>query len=587
MDSSDLLNAGIGVMLAASIFVTQKMADTRRAQHLWLLGVILLLATVPALNTATEVGVDYANRLNAGGPPVDVSPDTVITVWAALLCLILARKSWSTSNDVREMHSRRVWRLHSTALFGGFATSMGLLALGFQQIALLTAATSITAGWASAVFILKLQNWSVTASALAWLASLNAWMLSRSMEYEGASLTPETSAAILCLAQLSLAWHIFALYESCKQATLEGTAKTQRESPPGLGPSEDLISGWPRSIGPGEEQTSRQGEFLATMSHELRTPLSCIVAVSRLLSSNDDFGHRVRKDLGTVERLALQLLRTVDEGLAFIRDEPTDGAAATDQSVLMAHLLRDIKSLAAWLAQQHRNELVFLSVKNIPAQLCFDEQRVRQILINLITNATRYCQDGQITLGVALRDKQGKPHLEWLIEDTGVGMDATEQKLFFAPFTKSRNSQGLGLGLALVKRLVAEVGGQISLRSVKGQGTRFKVSFPVNFSERDSVLQGELEVDDIDPRTQATNSSPMALLPHSDILDLNLMQLRKIVKLGQLSEIEIWLKRAYALPGLSPESLRLLSRIREAVDVVDLDEVQSLLDQVDTPLSFI
>ncbi|MCY1372397.1 hypothetical protein D9M69_595990 [compost metagenome] len=79
----------------------------------------------------------------------------------------------------------------------------------------------------------------------------------------------------------------------------------------------------------------------------------------------------------------------------------------------------------------------------------------------------------------------------------------------------------------------------------------------------------------------------MALLPHDDLVELNLTRLRQLVKLGQLSEIEIWLNRAKTLHGLSSDSQRLLIKLDAAVKLVDLHEVQALIDQVDTPLSFV
>lgn len=330
---------------------------------------------------------------------------------------------------------------------------------------------------------------------------------------------------------------------------------------------------------------NRQTEFLATMSHELRTPLACVVGLSRMLAANEEFGSQIRRDMGTVERLAVQLLRTVDDGLAFVREEHLS-AQPTTQRVLMAQLLRDFKSLATWLAQQHRNEIRILQVKNVPSQLYFDEQRVRQILINLISNAARYCQDGRITIGVAMRTVQGGNVLEWLVEDTGRGMDEDEQRHFFDPFSKSRDSQGLGLGLALVRRLVTELGGALSLRSAKGEGTSFRVTIPVVLQD-ESGGQAEVEEDPLCGVADAQPSAPMALLPHDDLIRLDLGRLRQLVKHGQFSEIELWIAHAKSLPSLEADSIRLLLKIEAAAKVVDLEQVQALIDQVDTPLSFV
>lgn len=142
----------------------------------------------------------------------------------------------------------------------------------------------------------------------------------------------------------------------------------------------------------------------------------------------------------------------------------------------------------------------------------------------------------------------------------------------------------LWLCLALVKRLVHEVEGEIHLRSQKNQGTRIRVSIPVLI---EGQTQTDLEDDSDNPQNIERNSAPMALLPHSDLELLNLTKLKRLVKLGQLSEVEVWLSRARTLEDLGPESRHLLAKIEAAVKIVDLSEVQALIDEVDTPLSFI
>ena len=571
------------MLCAAFLFVINNAFTKKSSEYLWFLFVIALMITATYLDFSSATLAHTGSKEFQGIVSIEnIIRNSIDTIWMIAFVLLLAHKSHSIYECSFNARIKEAWRLHAIFMGGAFVICVFLTFITSENVTLAVGTLAIVFGWASAVYISNAANPLMMASAITWLSFFGLWMVMHLGQHTYKYDFGHLSTASLLLSQLALTWHIFVLLE--KKATenyvrLEGT-------PSHWPSSEQTISNWPSSLNGNEEHKARQGEFLATMSHELRTPLSCIIAVSRMLSGDEQTSKLIRKDMGTVERLALQLLRTVDEGLAFVRQEPPK-EVSTSQTVFMAHLLRDMKSVASWLAQQHRNSLVFLAVKNIPAQLCFDEQRVRQILINLISNATRYCQDGQITLGVAIREKAGKPHLEWLIEDTGCGMDIDEQKKFFAPFTKSRNSQGLGLGLALVKQLSSEIDGHVSLRSVKGQGTRFKVSIPVLFTDRDSVIQSELEQYEVDPESRTRIPSPIALLPNAEIQDLNLSKLRKIVKLGQLSEVESWIQKAYSLRNLSPESLRLLDRIKAAVAVVDLEEVLSLLDQVDTPLSFI
>lgn len=186
------------------------------------------------------------------------------------------------------------------------------------------------------------------------------------------------------------------------------------------------------------EAIERRREFLATMSHELRTPISCIAGMSRLIASAQGHDEILRKDMGTIERLAVQLINTVDSGLAFVRREP--GEQLRSDGVRMRWLLRDMRVVGEWLANQNRNAFEFFRFTEVPSRLFFDEQRMRQVLINLMSNAARYCQDGKVSLSLRIVTGGGgsSVHLVWYVEDTGRGMSEAEMKKYLQPFVKSR-----------------------------------------------------------------------------------------------------------------------------------------------------
>lgn len=338
-----------------------------------------------------------------------------------------------------------------------------------------------------------------------------------------------------------------------------------------------------------QEILDRKREFLATMSHELRTPISCIAGMSRLLANSSEVSETLRKDMGTVERLAVQLLGTVDGGLAFVRRESGGDELKADK-VRMRWLLRDLKVVGGWLAQQNRNTFEFYRLSDLPSRLYFDEQRMRQVLINLLSNAARYCQGGTIFLSVKYgSSRQWASCLVWYVEDTGRGMSDDEIKKFSQPFVKSRDSLGLGLGLPLVKRMIQEMGGDLSIRSLKKLGTRVRLSVPVRLERADAA---ELVADDDEDASNASSvshaySAPMVLLPMNDMGVLDLNRLRVHVKLGQITEIEGWVERAKKIPGLSPVSHMFVARMEKACQVLDLQLTSQLLDQFDSPASFV
>lgn len=329
----------------------------------------------------------------------------------------------------------------------------------------------------------------------------------------------------------------------------------------------------------------RQSQFLATMSHELRTPLSAVVGLSRMIAASNEYEDSLSRDMGTIERLAVQLLRTVDDGLAFVRGE-SPVSESSMQEVRMRYLVRDVRVMSKWLAEQQGNRFYMMKSEALPTRLFFDEQRMRQILVNLVSNAARYCNDGEIAISVSARETKGQWMLIWLVEDTGRGMDDEELERFFAPFAKSRDSQGLGLGLPLVRKLVHELRGELKVKSEKGNGTRLRVQIPVE--RHQSQDSGPMDVEPDHPgKDEGPVSAPMALLPHDDLARLDLKRLRSFIKLGQISEIEHWIEMSKLEESLCMESKRLLVKVERAMRQMDLRGVDELLDQVDTPVSFL
>lgn len=331
-----------------------------------------------------------------------------------------------------------------------------------------------------------------------------------------------------------------------------------------------------------ERMAALQLDFLATMSHELRTPLASVVGLCRMLANDENLLLRVRKDMGTIERLSVHLLRMVDDGLAYVRQRGKDEPVA-QKPVNMRCLLRDLESIARWLSQHQGNDFTLLQVRGVPQVLHFDEKRLRQILINLISNAGRYCQGGNISLSVKFK-MQGKDGvLLWSIQDTGRGMTAQEMNRIFEPFVKSRDSEGLGLGLAVVKRLSAEMGGAVQVKSQLGVGTHFYLSIPV-IVEGDNIKEMQLERA-VSGRRHFSASRPMTLLTDDEISHLQLSKLRAYLRFGQLSEIDEWLSTMEKSSGLSTEASRFLKMVKEAVIDIDFSAIEALVDQVDSPLS--
>lgn len=342
----------------------------------------------------------------------------------------------------------------------------------------------------------------------------------------------------------------------------------------------------------GQEQLwQRQHEFLATMSHELRTPLSGIVGLSRLLAAHAPKGQFAR-DIGTIERFARQLLGIVDEGLAYLRKEQVPNKQ-TLPVVHMDLLLRDIHVFSTWLAQQQGTSFSLVKCSPMPDALHFDEQKLRQVMVNLVSNAVKYCERGRIGVAVALERKGDSTQLVWTVHDNGRGMDKAEQRRFLEPFAKSSDSSGLGLGLALVRRMVRQLGGQMTIWSERDKGTQILIRMPVIVGEPAEPIGAA-----IDPRVSlppgesvSFASAPVSYpeethvsrLPSQDVARLDLRVVREYVKFGQVTSIEQWAKSMRRDPDFSHETRQFLIQVALAIANVDLQRVEELLDQAAGP----
>jgi len=155
--------------------------------------------------------------------------------------------------------------------------------------------------------------------------------------------------------------------------------------------------------------------------------------------------------------------------------------AITSTDVELAPLVREVADVARPLVEAHNNRLE-LDLSAAPATLRTDATRLRQVLLNLVTNAAKFTADGRIGLSVKTALREGAPWVELTVADTGVGMSADEAAGLFQDFYQvraaGRNEGGSGLGLAISKQLCVTLGGDIAVLTKPGKGSTFVVSLP-------------------------------------------------------------------------------------------------------------
>lgn len=223
------------------------------------------------------------------------------------------------------------------------------------------------------------------------------------------------------------------------------------------------------------EQAELKQSFLNNMNHEIRTPLNAIVGFSDMLANEPEFSDEERQEfVDIINTNTKLLLKLVGDVLELSRIE-SGNLSFIFQRESVRQLLDDVYQTHSLLIQP---PLQFL--KDFPpedVQVNVDPMRLTQVLTNFLNNANKFTKEGSIQLGYCCPSGMSEVHL--YVEDTGIGIPHSEQKMIFERFYKrSEFSQGVGLGLSICVLIVEKMGGRIELRSEEGRGSRFTVVLP-------------------------------------------------------------------------------------------------------------
>ena len=231
-----------------------------------------------------------------------------------------------------------------------------------------------------------------------------------------------------------------------------------------------------------EAASRTKSEFLANMSHEIRTPMAAILGYSDLLLDPEQSVSDRLNCVQTIRRNADHLLVIINDILDISKIEA--GKLQVERiECSPVQIVSDVASLLRGRAVEKGLALDVAFMPPIPAAVRTDPTRVRQILINLVGNAIKFTQSGNVRLDVEMADtaEEFNPRLRFRITDTGIGMSEQQIERIFRPFEQgdtstTRRFGGTGLGLTICKRLAAMLGGEISVQSVLGRGSVFNVT---------------------------------------------------------------------------------------------------------------
>lgn len=240
-----------------------------------------------------------------------------------------------------------------------------------------------------------------------------------------------------------------------------------------------------------ERSNKLKSEFLANMSHEIRTPMNSIMGMCEL-SRTEEMSKTARDNNETIYSSGKTLMNIINDLLDFSKIESGKMQLATTEYRL-SDILSEAMNMASARKGKKKIEFAVDCDPDIPDYLRGDSSRIRQIMINLLTNAIKYTNEGGILLTVRSRKESYGINLIISVKDSGIGIKKEDMKRLYDAYDrfdieKTNSVEGTGLGLPITKQLVELMGGIISVKSIYGEGTEFRVTIPQKVSDIKPVM---------------------------------------------------------------------------------------------------
>ena len=247
-----------------------------------------------------------------------------------------------------------------------------------------------------------------------------------------------------------------------------------------------------------EMASQHKSQFLSSMSHELRTPLNAIIGLTEMMATNAArFGtEKAQEPLRRVHGAGTHLLGLINQVLDLSKIE-AGKLELNFETVHLAPLVDEVIGTARQLSDQNKNHLI-VDDHDAPSTMTVDPMRLRQILLNLLSNACKFTKEGEVTLRTRTI-VDGRNWIEFAVSDTGIGMTPEQQAKLFQEFTQADSSTarqfgGTGLGLAITRKLAQMMGGDVTVTSELGKGSIFTVRLPASEHQTpDTSTRGNAE----------------------------------------------------------------------------------------------
>lgn len=243
-----------------------------------------------------------------------------------------------------------------------------------------------------------------------------------------------------------------------------------------------------------EESTKLKSQFLASMSHELRTPMNSILGLTELILDKAQLDDKNRERLEVVLKSGKRLMNLINDILDLSKIE-AGKMEIREEEILLEELIEDVAATIQPLVNEKGLRFTINRKCDTRLIITTDKGRVSQVLINLLGNAVKFTDKGNIELSVASTDDN---YLVFSVSDTGIGIPEEAQKIIFEEFRQvdgstARRYSGTGLGLAISKKIIDLLGGKIWVKSIVGKGSIFSFTIPINYRNESWKKEQEIE----------------------------------------------------------------------------------------------
>ena len=235
-----------------------------------------------------------------------------------------------------------------------------------------------------------------------------------------------------------------------------------------------------------EVANQAKSAFIANMSHELRSPLNAILGFAQLMARHPTLSPEHRENVNIITRSGEHLLTLINQVLDLSKIE-AGRTTLNEKNFDLYRLLDDVNDMFQLKAQEKGLQLICDRAPDVPRYVRTDEVKLRQVLINLLNNAIKFTSEGGVSVRVRLKSKLPITHypLHFEVEDTGIGIAPDELRSIFEAFVQSQSGrdaqEGTGLGLSISRKFVQLMGGEMSVGSKVGQGTRFAFDIQASY----------------------------------------------------------------------------------------------------------